>query len=66
MQITASETVGVGDRGSYYDSPAGGALRDMVQSHLLQVLAVMAMEPPITLNDADIRTEKIKVFVDAF
>jgi len=62
IQITASETVGVEQRGSYYDSPAGGAMRDMVQSHLLQVLSVVAMEPPVSMAAADIRTEKIKVF----
>ncbi|WP_428389308.1 glucose-6-phosphate dehydrogenase [Mucisphaera sp.] len=62
VQITASETVGVEGRGSYYDSPAGGAMRDMVQSHLLQVLSVIAMEPPVSLDAADIRTEKIKIF----
>lgn len=62
VQITASETVGVEGRGSYYDSPAGGAMRDMVQSHLLQVLSVMAMEPPNTMEAQDIRTEKIKIF----
>jgi glucose-6-phosphate 1-dehydrogenase len=62
IQITASETVGVEGRGSYYDSPAGGAMRDMVQSHLLQVLSVVAMEPPVSMDAADIRTEKIKVF----
>ena len=62
IQITASETVGVESRGSYYDSPAGGAMRDMVQSHLLQVLSVVAMEPPVSMDAADIRTEKIKVF----
>ena len=62
VQITASETVGVEGRGSYYDGPSGGAMRDMVQSHLLQVLAVMAMEPPVSLAASDIRTEKIKVF----
>lgn len=62
IQITASETVGVEGRGSYYDSPAGGAMRDMVQSHLLQVLSVVAMEPPVSMDAADIRTEKVKVF----
>lgn len=62
VQITASETVGVEDRGSYYDSPNGGAMRDMVQSHLLQVLSVVAMEPPVSMDAEDIRTEKIKVF----
>lgn len=62
VQITASETVGVEGRGNYYDGPAGGALRDMVQSHLLQVLSLVAMEPPITMDAADVRTEKVKVF----
>jgi glucose-6-phosphate 1-dehydrogenase len=62
VQITATETVGVEGRGSYYDSSSGGAMRDMVQSHLLQVLSLVAMEPPISLDAADIRTEKIKVF----
>ncbi len=62
VQITASESVGVEGRGSYYDGPAGGSLRDMVQSHLLQVASIVAMEPPITLDASDVRTEKIKVF----
>ncbi|MEM6393797.1 MAG: glucose-6-phosphate dehydrogenase [Planctomycetota bacterium] len=62
VQITASEAVGVEDRGSYYDGPSGGAMRDMVQSHLLQVLSLVAMEPPVTLDGEDIRTEKVKVF----
>ena len=62
IQISATETVGVEGRGSYYDSSAGGCLRDMIQSHLLQVLSLVAMEPPISLDAADIRTEKIKVF----
>ena len=51
VQITATETVGLEGRASYYDGPAGGALRDMVQSHLLQVLSVIAMEPPVTMDD---------------
>lgn len=62
VQITASETVGVEGRGSYYDSPGGGAMRDMVQSHLLQVMSLVAMEPPVSMGAEDIRTEKIKVF----
>ena len=62
VQITASETVGVEGRGSYYDSANGGAMRDMVQSHLLQVLSVVAMEPPVSMRAEDIRTEKVKVF----
>lgn len=62
VQISATETVGVEGRGDYYDSSSGGALRDMVQSHLLQVLSLVAMEPPVSLDAADVRTEKIKVF----
>ena len=62
VQITASETVGVEGRGSYYDGPAGGAMRDMVQSHLLQLLSLVAMEPPVSMSGEDIRTEKVKVF----
>lgn len=61
VQVTATETVGVEGRGGYYDSPSGGAMRDMIQSHLLQVLAVVAMEPPVSLNADDIRVEKTKV-----
>jgi len=61
VQITAAETVGVESRGSYYDSPSGGALRDMIQSHLLQVMAVVAMEPPVAMAADDIRIEKAKV-----
>ena len=62
IQVTAAETVGVEDRGGYYDSPSGGAMRDMIQSHLLQVMAVVAMEPPVTMEADDIRAEKTKVF----
>ncbi|MEM9294594.1 MAG: glucose-6-phosphate dehydrogenase [Planctomycetota bacterium] len=62
VQITASETVAIEGRGSYYDGPAGGAMRDMVQSHLLQVLSLAAMEPPVSMDGEDIRTEKVKVF----
>ncbi len=61
VQVTANETVGVGSRaGNFYD--AAGALRDMIQSHLLQILALVAIEPP-SLYDADaIMREKIKLF----
>jgi glucose-6-phosphate 1-dehydrogenase len=66
VQVTAAETVGVGSRASnYYDTPAGGALRDMVQSHLLQVLAFVAMEPPSIYDAAAIMHEKIKLFNSA-
>ncbi len=63
VQVTAAETVGVGSRAAnYYDSGAGGALRDMVQSHLLQVLALVAMEPPSVFDAGAIMREKIKLF----
>ena len=59
IQITLAESLGVGTRGDYYDQT--GALRDMVQNHALQLLTIIAMEPPST-NDADaIRDEKLKV-----
>jgi glucose-6-phosphate 1-dehydrogenase len=59
IQITLAEGLGVGTRGDYYD--ATGALRDMIQNHALQLLTMIAMEPPST-NDADaIRDEKLKV-----
>lgn len=59
VQITAAESIGVGGRGSYYDG--AGALRDMVQNHLLQLLCLTAMEAPASLTADDVRTEKIKV-----
>ena len=59
IQITAAETIGVGGRGSYYDD--AGALRDMVQNHLLQLLCLTAMEAPASLDADDVRTEKLKV-----
>jgi glucose-6-phosphate 1-dehydrogenase len=62
VQITAAETVGVGRRAPYYDS--AGAIRDMIQSHLLQVLALVAMEPPTSYTAQHIRQEKIKI-IDA-
>ena len=58
VQITLSETVGVEERGGYYDK--SGALRDMVQNHMLQMLAMIAMEPPSRLHPEDIRDEKVK------
>lgn len=61
VQITAAETVGVEGRGGYYDGPDGGAMRDMVQSHLLQLMTLIAMEPPVTLRADHIRTETTKV-----
>lgn len=59
IEITASEKIGVGDRGGYYDT--SGAMRDMIQNHLLQVLAVVAMEPPAIFDSESIRNESVKV-----
>ncbi len=60
VQITVSETLGVGTRGGYYDQ--SGALRDMVQNHIFQLMALVAMEPPVALDAVSIRDEKVKVF----
>ncbi len=60
VQITVLEKEGVGTRGGYYDDT--GALKDMVQNHLLQLLAITAMEPPKSLKADDVRNEKVKVF----
>lgn len=62
VQITAAETLGVGDRAGFYDE--AGAVRDMIQSHLMQVLALVAMEPPTIFAAEHIRAEKIKI-IDA-
>ena len=59
VQITVSEDLGLEGRADYYDK--SGALRDMVQNHLLQLLCLTALEPPSSMNGDDIRTEKIKV-----
>ncbi|HEX7338385.1 MAG TPA: glucose-6-phosphate dehydrogenase [Rhodanobacteraceae bacterium] len=59
VQITVAETVGVEKRGPYYDN--AGALRDMVQNHLLQLLCMVAMEPPSSLDANAMRDEKLKV-----
>lgn len=59
VQITVGETVGVEGRGDYYDH--SGALRDMVQNHLLQLVCLLAMEPPISLAADALRDEKLKV-----
>lgn len=59
IQITSSETLGVEDRSRYYDD--SGAIRDMMQNHMLQMVALLAMEPPIKLTTNEIRSEKIKV-----
>jgi glucose-6-phosphate 1-dehydrogenase len=59
VQITVGEKLGVGGRGGYYEE--AGALRDMVQNHMLQVLALIAMEPPVSLEAESIRDEKVKL-----
>jgi glucose-6-phosphate 1-dehydrogenase len=59
VQITMAETIGVGSRGPYYES--AGALRDMMQNHMLQLLCLVAMEPPVDLDPDSIRDEKVKV-----
>jgi len=59
IQITSSEVLGVEERGRYYD--ASGALRDMVQNHILQMVSLVAMEPPAKLHQDEVRYEKIKV-----
>jgi len=60
VEITSAETIGVEGRGGYYD--ASGALRDMVQNHLLQMVGMTAMEPPSSLEPTAIRNEILKVF----
>lgn len=60
VEITAAESVGVEKRGGYYES--AGALRDMVQNHLFQLMALVAMEPPARADAESIRNEKLKVF----
>ena len=59
VQITVAETVGVEGRGAYYEH--AGALRDMVQNHLLQVLCLVAMEPPISFDAQEVRNKKVDV-----
>ena len=59
VQITHSETMGIGGRADYYDG--AGALRDMIQSHLLQLLTLVGMEPPASMDAESLRDEKVKV-----
>lgn len=59
VQITLAEKIGVEGRGEFYDST--GALRDMVQNHLMQLLCIVAMEPPISMDADNVRDEKLKV-----
>ncbi|GMR01928.1 MAG: glucose-6-phosphate dehydrogenase [Acidimicrobiia bacterium] len=59
VEITVAESDGVGNRAGYYDE--SGAVRDMVQNHLTQILTLVAMEPPVTMTADAIRSEKVKV-----
>ena len=59
VQITVAEQVGVGSRGGYYEQ--SGALRDMIQNHTMQLVALTAMEPPVSLDAEAIRDEKVKL-----
>jgi glucose-6-phosphate 1-dehydrogenase len=59
VQITAAEDIGVGTRADYYDK--AGALRDLIQNHMLQVLCHVAMEPPVNFTAEEVRNEKVKV-----
>jgi len=59
VQITVAESVGVEHRGDYYDQ--AGAMRDMIQNHLLQVLCLIAMEPPVAFEDPEVRNRKVDV-----
>jgi glucose-6-phosphate 1-dehydrogenase len=59
VQITAAEDIGIGSRASYYDK--SGALRDLIQNHMLQLLCHVAMEPPVNFTAEEVRNEKVKV-----
>jgi glucose-6-phosphate 1-dehydrogenase len=59
VQMTVAEDVGIGSRGSYYDK--AGALRDIVQNHMFQLLALVGMEPPISFQASEVQNEKVKV-----
>ncbi len=59
VQITAAEDIGIGTRAGYYDS--AGALRDLIQNHMLQLLCHVAMEPPVDFSADEVRNEKVKV-----
>lgn len=60
VQITVAETVNVDDRAGYYDT--SGATRDMIQNHIFQIMALVAMEPPAALDATSVRDEKVKVY----
>ncbi len=59
VQITAAEDIGIGSRAGYYDK--SGALRDLIQNHLLQLLMILTMEPPVSFSANEVRDEKVKV-----
>ena len=59
VQITAAEDIGIGSRAGYYDQ--SGALRDLVQNHMLQLLMLLAMEPPVSFDADPVRDEKVKI-----
>jgi glucose-6-phosphate 1-dehydrogenase len=59
VQITAAEDIGIGSRAGYYDQ--AGALRDLVQNHMLQLLTLLCMEPPVAFSADEVRDEKVKV-----
>jgi glucose-6-phosphate 1-dehydrogenase len=59
VQITAAEDIGIGSRAGYYDQ--SGALRDLIQNHLLQLLMILTMEPPVSFTADEVRDEKVKI-----
>jgi glucose-6-phosphate 1-dehydrogenase len=59
VQITAAEDIGIGRRAGYYDS--SGAMRDIMQNHLLQLLTLLCMEPPVSFSATEVRNEKVKI-----
>ena len=59
IQISAFEKIGVAERGGYFDR--AGSIRDMVQNHLFQMLCLTAMDPPVSLDPEDIRSQKINI-----
>jgi glucose-6-phosphate 1-dehydrogenase len=59
VQITSAEDIGIGTRAGYYDE--AGALRDLVQNHMLQLLTLLCMEPPVSFSADEVRTEKVKI-----
>ncbi|HXD55209.1 MAG TPA: glucose-6-phosphate dehydrogenase [Solirubrobacteraceae bacterium] len=61
VQITAAEDLGIGTRADYYDE--AGALRDLIQNHMLQLLCHVAMEPPVSFTAEEVRNEKVKVLM---